>query len=97
MFIPSDENCSIPNKNFDVMRRTYTDLETKAENIIKDFWTQDSAMELSSPWKGKTVFYVLHSPAPPGNRWVEGRINKVQQTSRPDSVWPEIRQIVSKE
>ena len=31
LFIPTDENCPFPVKCLDVTRRTYTDLENKAE------------------------------------------------------------------
>ena len=96
LFVPTDEDCPIPVKYIDVMRRTYTDLDTMAENTIDDLWTEDGAKALSNPWKGKTVFYILRPPAPPGYRWVEGRLTKVQQTTRPDSIWPEVWQSLSK-
>jgi hypothetical protein len=96
LFVPSDEDCPIPVKYIDVMRRTYTDLDTMAENTIDDLWTEDGARALSNPWKGKTVFHILRPPAPPGYRWVESRLTKLQQTTRPDSIWPEVWQSLSK-
>ena len=42
------------------------------------------------------MFYVLRPPGPPGYKWIEGRLTKIQQTSRPDNVWPEVWQSLSK-
>jgi hypothetical protein len=96
MFVAKDGDCLTPIKYIDVMRRIYTDLDSMAEHVIEDTWTEDGAKELSSPWKGKTVVFILRPPAPPGYRWVEGRITKSQQTSPPDSVRPGIWQTMSK-
>ena len=96
LFVPTDDNCPMPVKYLDVMRRTYTDLETRAENIINDLWTDEGEKSLSDSWTGKTVFYVLRPAGPPGYNWIEGRLTKIQQTSRPDSVWPEVWQSLSK-
>jgi hypothetical protein len=96
LFIPTDDNCPLPLKYLDVMRQTYTDLETKVESSIEDVWTDDGDKILSNPWTGRTVFYPLKPPAPAGYIWIEGRLTKVQQTTRPDNVWPEVWQAMSK-
>ena len=69
------ENCPIPVKYLDVLRRTYTDIESKDENDIEDLWTDDGAKALSESWRGKTVFTLLKPRAPPGYNWMTGRLN----------------------
>ncbi len=59
LFIPTDENCPFPIKYFDVTRRTYTDLENKAEAEVEDIWTDDGPRQLSDSWRGKTVLTIL--------------------------------------
>ena len=86
----------MPLKYLDVLRTTYTDLETEAESQIEDFWTESGARELSDSWRGKTVLHILHPPAPPGLKRIHGRYTKIQQTSRPDNLWPEVWQSMSK-
>ena len=96
MFVPTDENCPLPIKYLDVQRRTYTDLENKAEAEVEDIWTDVGPKELSDSCRGKTVFIILRPPAPPGHKWVAGRCTKVQETTRPDHIWPEIWSSMSK-
>ena len=61
----------------EVHRRTCTDIDGAAEHAIEDYWTEDGDKELSGPWLGKIVFYILSPPPPPppppGYEWVEGR------------------------
>ena len=54
------------NAHIDVMRRTYTDIESAPAAEIDDYWCESGARELSGPWMVKTVFYILRPPAPPG-------------------------------
>ena len=39
---------------------------------------------------GKTIFYILRPPAPPGYSWVQGLSTKIQTTSHPDNILPEV-------
>ena len=71
-------------------RRTHTDIEDLSENQVDDLWTDDGERELSFPWRGKTVFDILHLPAPPGYEYQSGRLTKVQKTPRPENVWVEV-------
>jgi hypothetical protein len=73
-----------------VHRRTHTDIEVLSENQVDDLWTDDGERELSFPWRGKTVFDILHLPAPPGYEYQSGRLTKVQKTARPENVWVEV-------
>ena len=97
MYVPNYPfDCPMQLKYLDVLRTTYTDLETEAESQIEDFWTESGARELSDSWRGKTVLHILHPPAPPGYKRIHGRYTKIQQTSRPDNLWPEVWQSMSK-
>ena len=79
------------------MRRTHTDLDSAAKSTIEYFSTEDGARELPHPWMRKTVFHHLRPPAPPGYRWVIGRLAKVQEITRPDNIWPEVWQVSRKQ
>ena len=54
------------------------------------------AKALSDAWVGKTVFYVLRRPPPKGHEWIYGRLTKIQETTRPGNLWPEVWQVMSK-
>ena len=45
--------------------------------------------ELSEPWTGKKTFELLPLP-PAGYSYIEGRLTKTQETTRPGNIWPEI-------
>ena len=46
--------------------------------------------ELSGQWAGKTYIKIMRPEPPPGKKWVLGRLTRIQKTTRPDSVWPEL-------
>ena len=96
LFNPESSNCPIPTKWLDVMRVTKTDLETDAEARVEDNWYGSDDKELSSPWTGKTIFDLLRPKPPPGHQWVEGRLTKMQATTRPGHIWPEFWRTFSK-
>ena len=100
LFVPDAADCPIPLKYLDVMRVTETDLDTKAERRIPDIWTDNTdgnpSRDLSSPWVGRTMFDILRPRPPPGMKWVEGRLTRVQSTTRPDNVWPESWELMSR-
>jgi len=96
LFVPTDANCPLPLKYLDVGRRTYTNLESKAENFVADFWTSSGARELSEDWTGKTCLPILRPVLEPGYKWIEGRPTRMQTTTRPDHLWPEIWEQMSK-
>jgi len=96
LFVPQEADCPIPLKYIDILRTTETSISERAEAEIRDFWTAAGARTLSGPWTGRTVFYLLRPKPPPGKKWVEGRLTKIQATTRPDSVWPEIWSRMSK-
>ena len=93
LFNPEDVEAPIPTKYLDVMRRTETNLETMAEKVIRDFWTddtQDERTELADKWIGKTIFDLQHPTPKDGYEWVEHRLTKIEEnTGRPGTMWPE--------
>ena len=90
LFTPTDPECPLPTKYLDVTRRTYTSIETEAESCVEDFWNMNGNRALSEEWVGKTIFEVLNFPPKKNYHWVSGRETKIQQTSRPGNVWPEV-------
>ena len=83
LYVPDEATFPIPLRYIDVVRRTTTDIDSADEHEIQDFWTKDGARELTGQWFGKTVFKILRPPAPFGWDWVEGRLTKIQKTTRP--------------
>ena len=88
----------IPIEYVDVMRITETDLETKAESRIEDYWNEDHVpdagpRQLSSFWTGRTIIKLLRI-APPRWEWQSGRLTQVQKSrtgrpGRPPTQWVE--------
>ena len=51
---------------------------------------------LPESWTGKTTFELLRPLPPTGYSYIEGRLTKTQETTRPGSIWPEIWRSMSK-
>ena len=77
------------------MRTTETDLEEKTLNRIEDFWVT-AEKELPDSWTGKTTLEFLRPLPPVGYSYIEGRLTKTQETTRPRNIWPEIWRSMSK-
>ena len=88
-YVPTEDTCPIPLKYLDIMRKTETNLEHLGESEIRDYWTREGEVELSAPWTGRTIIWILLPDPPPGHRHNNGRITRIQKTTRPDSIWPE--------
>ena len=75
-----------------MLRLTRTDLPTRAESEIHDYWTSEDAStkELSSAWTGSTTFQILKPTPKDGYYYVQGRLTRRQQTNRPDHIIPEV-------
>ena len=56
----------------------------------------DADTELSSPWIGSTQLMILRPHPPEDYKWVSGRLIVIQTTNRPDNIWPNIWQPMSK-
>ena len=53
-------------------------------------WNVELNRSLSDSWKVFTKFTLLKEKTPKENVWSGERLTKVQTTSRPDHVWPEV-------
>jgi hypothetical protein len=96
LYVPKPGDLPIPIDYLDVKRRTETDLDDFSESSISDFWSEAGSRMLSHKWTGKTVFEILRPSPPSGFKWISGRLTKVQETTRPDDVWPEMWRGMSK-
>lgn len=85
LFVPTPDNCPVPLDYIDVMRESRTDIEDD-EREIKDYWYDADPRNLSSAWTGSTLFWLLKPKPPPGQMYVQGRLTKIQKTTRPASV-----------
>ena len=69
---------------------THTDLDVLQEKRIDDYWNVDSSRHVSNSWRGFTKFTLLKEKPPKGSMWSGERLTKIQTTTRPDHVWPEV-------
>ena len=83
-------------EKIDVTRSTHTDLDVMQEKKIEDYWNVDSSKHLSDSWRGLMKFTLLKEKPPKGYMWSGGRWTKIQTTTRPDYVWPEVRTKIGK-
>ena len=79
-----------PLKYIDVTRSTRADLDVLQEEKIDDCWNVDSSRHLPGSWKGFTKFTLLKEKPPKGYMWSGERRTKIQTTTRPDYVRPEV-------
>ena len=96
MFVPRENNCPIPLKYLDIQRYTFTDIDGSAERYIEDNWVDPGVKTLSEHWTGKTMFDIMYPEPPPGKMIVGGRELRIEQTTRPDHLWPETWSNMSK-
>ena len=93
LFVPSETTLPIPLEYIDVTRMTITDLDSE-EFVIEDVWydNPDAGRQLSHRRKGRTRFNLLQPKPDPGMEWQNGRLAKIQHTTRPENVsvdeWP---------
>ena len=87
----------IPLEHIDVTRTTKTNLENQDEKAIEDVWDGSDAdvRQLSDWWVGETVFH-RYFREPKGYRVVQGRLTRIQNTTRPPSIWPEVSNAMSR-
>ena len=65
-------------------------MDVLLDSGIDDCWKVDGDRNISEPWTGITQFTILNEKPPDGYTWPGRRLTKVQATSRPDHLWPEI-------
>ena len=85
LYAPDDDACPIPLKHADVMRQTKTDIDSIAEHVINDVWTEDRNVNLSEACTGTTRFQILRTRRPQGHERVSGRPAQIQKSTRPDT------------
>ena len=88
--MPKGETFPIPLKYFDVTKSTHTDLDVLQEKRIDHYWNLDSSKHLSDSWRDFKKFTLLKEKPPERKMWSRMRLTKIQTTTRPDHVWPEI-------
>ena len=84
------KSSQIPLKYIDVTRSTCIDLDDMQEKRVDDFWNVDSNRNVSDSWKVFTQFTLLEEKPPKGYLWSGRRLTKVQTTTRPNKVRPEV-------
>ena len=77
-------------KYIDVTRASYTNLDVLQEKRVDDYWNVDANRSLSGSWKGFTKFTPLKEKPPKGFVWSRERPTKIQATTRPENLWPEV-------
>ena len=90
LYVPKEETFPFSTDIHYVTRSTYIDLDVMQEKRVDDYWTVDSKRILSDSWQGFTKFTLLKRKLPKGYMWSGETLTKVQTTTRPDHVWPEV-------
>ena len=96
LYSPREESFPTPLKYIDVSRTAHTNLDVKQEKRIDDYWNIDGSRDLSDPWTGFTQFTLLEEKPPDGYMWSGARLTRKQLPSRPDHLWPELREKMGK-
>ena len=87
LHVPMEESFPIPLRCIDVTRRTHTTIEALQKSRTDDYWNIDDDRNLSEPWTG---FTISNEKPPDGCMWSWEGLTKMQATTRPDPLWPEI-------
>ena len=90
LYVLKDVSFQRPLKYNDVTRVTHTALDVLQESRLDDYWNIDGARDLSDSWTGFTRFTLLNETPPKGYMWSGERLTKIQTTSRPDHIWPDV-------
>ena len=94
--MPKEETCPIPLKHIDVTRATCTNLDVLQESRIDDYWNVDVDRSLSNSWTGFTMFTLFKEKPLSGYMGSRERRTKIQATTGPDHLWPELWSDMSK-
>ena len=60
------------------------------EKRVDDYWSVGLNRSLSDSWKGFTKFTLLKEKPTKGKVWSGWRLTKIQGTTRPEKVWPQV-------
>ena len=88
--VPKEETFPIPLKYIDVTRGTHTNLDVLQEKRSDDHWNVDANRSVSESWTGFRKFTFLKEKPPKGYMWSGERLTKIQATTRPENLWPEV-------
>ena len=77
-------------KYIDFTRSTHADLDVLQEKRVDDYWNVDWSKHLSDSWRGFKKFTLLKEKPQKGYMCTWRRLTKIQATTRPDQVWPEV-------
>ena len=89
----TDKNCMCHREarfrsHSSILMRATLDVLQEFQN---DYWIFDGdRILLSRQWTRFTQFTVLNTTPPKGYTWSVGRLTKIQTSSRPEDIWPEI-------
>ena len=78
VYVPKEETFPSRLTYIDVTRATYTHLDVLQGSRIYDYWNVDVDRNLFNENLSK------------GCMWSGGRLSKIQETARPEYLWPEI-------
>ena len=95
LYVPSEVDFPIPLRYVDVQRRTETDFDSLSESTIQYYWNVQRGSTNICAVDRNTIFTIIRPRPPPGYTWSEGRLTTLQETTRPDHIWPEIWRILS--
>ena len=89
------DKAPIPLKFIDVGRRTLVSAGDDSYEVNDTWYNEhdsgvDPQREMKEMWHGKTEFPLLKPAAKAGYKWCSGRLTKIQETTRPDQIWPEL-------
>ena len=84
--VSKEETFPISLKSIDVTSTTLTHLDVLQESRIDDHWN----VHVDRRWTGFKKFTTLYEKAPTGYMWSEERLTKIQATTRPDHLSPEM-------
>ena len=87
LYVPKEEPPPIPLKKIDVTRSSHANLDVVQEKHTNDYWNVDVDRTFSVSW---TKFTLLNEKPPPGFLWPGGRLTKIQATTRPDFLLPQM-------
>ena len=69
------------------MRQTHTSTKNVSEHVTNDLWTEATCVTCSEERTGTTSFQIVREELQ-GYKRVHGTHKKIQETTRPDSMWP---------
>ena len=91
LYVPKEETFTVPLKCIGVTWTIHTNLDVLQEKRIGDCWNLDENRSVSDSKKGRFTKFTLSKEKPPkGIRGPGKRLTKIQATTRPENVWPEV-------